>query len=82
VETEIKREYHENGKLMYEHSYVNGIRHGIQKWYYDNGLEDQFHMKNGQLYGIRQFWYKDGRRNFFQKWKNHQRNGPDINFNY
>jgi antitoxin component YwqK of YwqJK toxin-antitoxin module len=83
METEIKKRYHNNGKIEYEHSYVNDVKHGIQKWYCSNDqLIWEFHMKDNQLYGIRQYWHYDGRRNFVQQCKNDQRHGPIIIFKY
>jgi antitoxin component YwqK of YwqJK toxin-antitoxin module len=83
METEIKREYWDNGKLMYEYSYVNGVQHVLQKWYYKNGqLRRQYHMKNGQWHEMDQNWYSDGRRYYVQQWKNGILNGQIIIFNY
>jgi antitoxin component YwqK of YwqJK toxin-antitoxin module len=51
--------------------------------YYDWGqLMYHYHIKNGQIHGIDQNWYGDGRRHFVKQYKNHQRNGPEITFNY
>jgi antitoxin component YwqK of YwqJK toxin-antitoxin module len=83
MENEIKREYWPDGKLHCEWSYVNGVKHGLQKWYFDNGqLCFKYHMRNGQYHGTGQNWHRDERRNCVKQWKNHQLNGPHITFNY
>jgi antitoxin component YwqK of YwqJK toxin-antitoxin module len=83
MQTEIKREYYDNGNLHYECQYVNGILHGIQKLYYDNNqLSSKYQMKHGKEYGLDPNWHRDGRRHFVQQWKNNQTNGPIIIFRY
>jgi len=45
---EVKREYYSNGQLSYESNYVNGLRHGIQHAWYENGqLEEEKIMLMG-----------------------------------
>jgi len=83
MENEIKREYWPNGNLCYERSYVNGVRHGLQKWYHSNGqLGDQCHMKDGQFHGMDQNWWRDEKINYVNQWKNDDFNGPEIVFYY
>jgi antitoxin component YwqK of YwqJK toxin-antitoxin module len=67
----------------FEHTYVNGIQHGIQKNFFPNNQKCGiwFH-KNGQTHGISQYWKEDQSREFINQWKNRSLHGFKINFKY
>ena len=47
--------YYVNGKLWYKERYVNGERHGITEWYFDDVLMYKQYWLNGKfVYGE---WY-------------------------
>lgn len=47
---ETKREYYDNGQLMWERSYKNRKLHGLRRGWYRNGqLEWEWNYENGQL---------------------------------
>jgi antitoxin component YwqK of YwqJK toxin-antitoxin module len=83
MKTDIKIGYYDNEKIWHERSYVNGILHGIQKWYYKNGqISSEYFINNNQWYGMWQDWLSDGRRECVQQRKNDQMNGSMIRFEY
>jgi len=47
MKKEIQKGYYYNGKIMYESPYVNGNRHGLVKWWHENGqLGYELSLKN------------------------------------
>ena len=49
---EIKKEYHDNGKLKSETPYVNGVINGVKKTYHETGiLESGIPYKDGKISG-------------------------------
>jgi antitoxin component YwqK of YwqJK toxin-antitoxin module len=81
MKVEIIEEYHPNGSLRYQWSYLNGESHSIT--YFINGKkESDYRAKNGIFYGIDQIWHKNGTRQDINCWKNSRRNGPKIIFKY
>jgi antitoxin component YwqK of YwqJK toxin-antitoxin module len=50
-----------NGKLEYEWEYVEGVRNGIQKEWFDNSqLKAEYTFKEGKMDGIYKEWYPSG----------------------
>jgi antitoxin component YwqK of YwqJK toxin-antitoxin module len=69
--------------VYFEHRYVDGIKHGLQKAFRSNGQRyGEFNYKNGIIYGISQYWYIDNSRNHITQWKRLRINGLDIKFKY
>jgi antitoxin component YwqK of YwqJK toxin-antitoxin module len=61
METEIKRKYWDNGQLRSERPCVDGIPHGLTKWWYENGqlwLEQP--CVDGVLHGMVKWWWQSG----------------------
>lgn len=57
----IKREYYENGSVMYETPYRNGKIHGVDKWFYKNGnIKLEIPYENGIIHGIVKKYNKNG----------------------
>jgi antitoxin component YwqK of YwqJK toxin-antitoxin module len=83
MEIEIKKEYHDNGKLWTEHSFLNNLLHGVQKMYYDNGqIRFYYFSRNNFDHGMDLRWYQNGEKYLMVQCKNGQRNGPKIIFKY
>jgi antitoxin component YwqK of YwqJK toxin-antitoxin module len=57
------KEYHENGQISAEGSYVNGVKVGPWKYYYSNGskLEDGKYDQKGKPIGHWVWYYDDGK---------------------
>jgi len=54
MKEELKREHWSHGQLMYEIPCVNGIWHGLGKWWYSNGqLSSETPYKNNTLCGAK-----------------------------
>jgi antitoxin component YwqK of YwqJK toxin-antitoxin module len=64
METEIEREYWDNGKLRSERAYVGGELHGMIKWWYRDGDIEYFRLYN-QGEAVATFYPKDKT----QRWK-------------
>jgi antitoxin component YwqK of YwqJK toxin-antitoxin module len=46
---------------MYEWNYKNGEKHGLCKWYYENGaIMYEYNCKNGMKDGLCKRWYESG----------------------
>jgi antitoxin component YwqK of YwqJK toxin-antitoxin module len=61
METEIKRTYHGNGQLWSEHPYVDGMLHGMVKWWWEDGqLSSEHPYVGGELHGMMKWWDQDG----------------------
>ena len=80
---EVITQYEGNGQYLVERSYLNGVSHGPQKKYFENGnLRYFYHTKNGLDYGVEQQWFIGGKRNFIMTWRNGQVHSPRIRFCY
>ena len=56
-----KRVYNKDGLLEHEWSYKNGMRHGWEyEWYEDGGLAWAIHYDNGREHGTARIWGKSG----------------------
>ena len=83
METEIIKGYHKNGKLRFEHTFVNRIQHGVQKSWYDNGnLCIQYFMSNGVNHGLYQDYTSEtnGKLYLVLQQNNNLQHGPKIKF--
>ena len=60
---EEKKEYHSNGKLLYQGTYVNGEKHGEWKtwWHNSEQLWKQGTYVNGKQHGEWKMWYRNGK---------------------
>jgi antitoxin component YwqK of YwqJK toxin-antitoxin module len=59
----MSREYYDNGQLLCEvpFPYNESIRHGVARWWYQNGqlnLETLYH--EGLKHGVEKWWYDNG----------------------
>lgn len=58
---EVVKKYRENGTLEYETPYINGVKHGVEKWYYENGvLREETPYINGLINGVEKTYREDG----------------------
>jgi antitoxin component YwqK of YwqJK toxin-antitoxin module len=61
METEIEREYWDNGKLRSETPYAGEKPHGVSKWWYESGqLWSEQPYVNGVRHGMSRQWDRDG----------------------
>ena len=60
AQTEVKKEYHSNGKLKREYTLKNGVKDGLEKGYYENG---QINIETPYLNGRRNGTAKRYREN-------------------
>ena len=69
-ESNIKKEYWDNGKLRSETHYKKGLRHGLETTWYESGeKESEYNHKNNNLEGLATSWYKTGVKQNEQQWK-------------
>lgn len=60
--TGIAFEYNDQGKLISEVPFVDGIEHGIVRdWYPSGQLKKETHLMWGGLHGVAREWYENGR---------------------
>jgi hypothetical protein len=73
METEIKREYWDNGKLQSETSYVGGVRHGVERWWWENGeLWSEYSYEGGKRHGMMKQWWENGDIYYFCLWNQNE----------
>ena len=69
-ESNIKKEYWDNGKLRSETHYKKGLRHGLETTWYESGeKESEYNHNNNNLEGLATSWYKTGVKQNEQQWK-------------
>lgn len=60
--TGVAREYSNDGKLLSEISYENGLQHGIARYWYPTGeLRGEETFKRNGRTGVSRWWYRDGK---------------------
>ena len=69
--------YNEEGKLIFEGEYKNGIRNGEGTYYYNNGLRYEGEFVNGLREGNGVFYWEDGTR-WEGPFKNNEMNGKGF----
>ena len=68
-ESNVKKEYWDNGKLRSETHYKKGIRDGLETTWYESGeKESEYNHKNNNLEGLATSWYKTGVKQREQQW--------------
>jgi antitoxin component YwqK of YwqJK toxin-antitoxin module len=73
-EVKWNRAHYKNGQLSEETPYVNGQRHGIEKWWYSDGqLMWETPFVHDQRHGTRKIWNRDGKLWSIEKWHRGQR---------
>ncbi len=73
---EVKKVYHDTGKVHYEWNYVNGMLEGVSKEYYKQGpLKFEWSYKSGRLDGIARRYYKSGKLMEELNYKNGEKDG-------
>ncbi|MBK9290498.1 MAG: toxin-antitoxin system YwqK family antitoxin [Bacteroidetes bacterium] len=57
----VKKSYHENGKLSSVLRYEDGVLHGLSEWYFANGNPMmRTHYNRGKLHGKQERFYENG----------------------
>ena len=83
MEDKIEKRYYDNGNPRYEWHSLNGNWHGIQiKWYENGNMESHGIQLNNHWNNIYQYFNRNKTRYDIEHWKDDQRNGPQIQFNY
>lgn len=60
--TGVACEYDNEGKLISETPFVDGIQHGIEReWYPSGQLKTEKHLIAGGLHGVSKEWFETGR---------------------
>lgn len=58
---EIKQAFDESGKLKWEYTYKNGVRHGPSITYYENGqIAGEVNFVDGKMEGLFRAYYETG----------------------
>jgi antitoxin component YwqK of YwqJK toxin-antitoxin module len=69
METEIERTYWGDGQLRSELLYVNGVLHGMGRWWYPNGqLRLERAYVGGVWHGMEKYWHQNGDIDEFWLW--------------
>jgi antitoxin component YwqK of YwqJK toxin-antitoxin module len=67
--------WHDNGKLSFHGTYVDGNNHGAWEWFYDNGKPStRGTYVNGKRHGDWEWFYSNGKLKLlgtYVTWKNH-----------
>lgn len=72
----VRRQWYENGQLIYESYYKDSKEDGVfKKWREDGSLISESHYKNGRLDGASKDWYKNGQLEYEQYYKNGAKDG-------
>ena len=81
IKVDMKR--YSDGKLEYEIPTLNGVRHGLQKGWYENGNKFlEYLVVNGQFQGIYKRWNRDETRDCIIQTKDACDHGPNIELKY
>ncbi len=68
-----------NGMVRSKTPYVNGKKHGAQRWWYENGSKSRKTMwKNGVEHGSETWWGQKGQKFFEQTWKHGEKHGIET----
>ena len=69
------------GKLLYEETYRDGLRHGYKRSYFSNGkLHEEYHYDNGDFEGAFATYYPDGKVEERGTFKNDEMHGTVETF--
>jgi antitoxin component YwqK of YwqJK toxin-antitoxin module len=83
MEVKIIETLYSSGELKKRFSYLSGIRHGPQIWYFKTGqMWCHYYYKNGLQHGNKKIWFRDGTIYYLSQWKNDRHFGLNITFNY
>lgn len=77
------KQYYDNGSIMSEVMYKDGVKNGRYRSWYDNGqLHGEGTYKNDSLVGAAVLYYKNGIKNSELAWnENHELHGPSRFWN-
>ena len=84
MKSEIKIKYNEDGSKSREHSYLNGVRHGIQRSFNRSGVMIEEYLRmHGKWVGMYQLWNIDKSRDCILQYKiDFIEHGPKIDLRY
>jgi hypothetical protein len=78
--TKFGKLYNDEGRLIYEGEYKNGIRNGEGTYYYNRGLKYEGQFLNGLREGQGIFYWEDGTR-WEGPFKNNEMHGKGVYYN-
>ena len=79
---EVHEEKFSNNNLKYQVTYINGIKHGKEIFWYESGIKKiESHFINGKENGLWQQWYENGQIRSFVKFINGKKDGEEVYFN-
>lgn len=78
-QSEVKIEYWDNGKILSQVHYTNGVRDGLCRYYFKNGtmMSEGFYL-DGKISGYWHYFYENG--NIYQKGKFDHRSNSSYSF--
>jgi antitoxin component YwqK of YwqJK toxin-antitoxin module len=80
-ETEYRRGSWPNGQICFEVPYVNGKKHGVEKWFRKDGTpEIELSFKDGLKHGEAKTWHPNGVLENFVMFSNGKKIGLDIKY--
>lgn len=82
MEVEVRRQYHDNGNVLTECSYLNNIKQKLHAYHKNGALALQYQYNNGKIHGTAQAYSENNLRNYIITIKNEIFNGVNIIFDY
>ncbi len=77
--TVIKVTRYENGKVESKTSYVNGVKHGLEEWWYRGGSKwREINWKNNKKHGLEIEQHEDGSKGYEISWREGKQHGMDT----
>lgn len=68
--------WYPNGKKRYECEYLNNLKHGIERFYFENGnIESEINYRKGKKNGRWTVWYENGQKYYEVSYSNNVREG-------
>ena len=78
-QSEVKIEYWDNGKILSQVHYKNGVRDGSCRYYFKNGtMMSEGFYKDGKMSGYWHYFYENG--NIYQKGNYDHRSNSSYSF--
>ena len=77
----VYKSYYEDGTILLESMYINGVQEGFEKCYYNNGkIKEENNFKNGERNGVCKTYSKDGQLLLEITYRAGLRNGQYIEY--
>ncbi len=77
--TEIKTTHYDNGDIEYKTTYVNGKKHGLDKWWWGRGKKWSEEMwRNGKKHGVEIRWHENAQKRLGRTWREGKMHGMET----